>query len=64
MMALFLILLQPESFGFFLSCANCHLCYFNLAEITKFKCEWKNGENSGRSSKMMPSCKWPIISGL
>ena len=28
--------------------------------ITKFKYERKNEKDSGRSSKMKPSCKWPI----
>ena len=55
-----ILLLRPESFGFFLSCANYRLCYLNLAGITKFKCERKNEKNSGRSSKMTPSCKWPV----
>ena len=32
-------------------------CYLNLAGITKFKCERKNEKNSGRGSKMTPSCK-------
>ena len=32
----------------------------NLTEITKFKYEKKNEKNSGRSSKVTPSCKWPI----
>ena len=44
----------------FLSCANYRLCYLNLAGITKFKCERKNEKNSGRSSKMTLSGKWPI----
>ena len=44
-----------------LSCANYRLCYLNLAGITKFKCERKNEKNSGRSSKMTPSCKWPVL---
>ena len=55
-----ILLLRPESFGFFLSCANYRLCYLNLAGITKFKCERKNEKNSGRNRKMTPSCKWPI----
>ena len=55
-----ILLLRPESYGFFLSCVNCRLCYLNLAGITKFKCERKNEKNSGRGSKMTPSCKWPI----
>ena len=36
------------------------LCYLNLAGIAKFKYEKKNEEDSGRSSKMTPSYKWPI----
>ena len=35
-------------------------CYLNLTGATKFKYEKKNEKNSGRSSKMRPSCKWPI----
>ena len=30
------------------------------AGITKFTYERKNEKDSGRSSKMTPSCKWPI----
>ena len=59
-----ILLLRPESFRFFLSCANYHLCYFNLAGITKFKCEWKNEENSGHSSKMTPLCRTLITGHL
>ena len=55
-----ILLLRPESFGSFLSCENYRLCYLNLPGITKFKCERKNEKNSGHSSKMTPSCKWPI----
>ena len=33
----------------------------NLAGITKFNYEKKNEKDSGRSSKMTPSRKWPII---
>ena len=36
------------------------LCYSNLTGITKFKYERKNEKDSGRSSKITPSCKWPI----
>ena len=43
----------------FLSCANYGFCHLNLAGITKFKYERKNEKDSGRSSKMTPSCKWP-----
>jgi len=34
----------------------------NLTGNTKLEYERKNEENSGRSSKMTPSCKWPIDS--
>ena len=43
-----------------LSCANYGFCYLNLTGITKFKYEKKTEKNSGRSSKMTTSCKWPI----
>ena len=55
------LLLRPESFRIFLSCANYGFCHGNLAGITKFKYEKKNEKDSGRSSKMTPSCKWPIL---
>ena len=29
-------------------------------ELLNFKSEGKNEKNSGRSSKMTPSCSWPI----
>ena len=32
----------------------------NLTGGTKFTYEKKNEKNSARSSKMTPSCKWPI----
>ena len=51
-----ILLLRPESFRGLLSCAN----YSNLAGITKFECERKNEKDSGRSSKMAPSCELPI----
>ena len=54
------LLLRPESFRVFLSCANYGFYHLNLAGITKFKYEKKNEKDSGRSSKMTPSCKWPI----
>ena len=53
---------NPSGFSFLVQII--YLCYFNLAGITKFKCEWKNEENSGCSSKMMPLCKLPFNSGL
>ena len=33
---------------------------WNLTGITKFEYETKNEKDSGRGSKMRPSCKWPI----
>ena len=54
------LILRPESSRVFLSCANYGFCHLNLAGITKFKYEKKNEKDSGRSSKMTPSCKWPI----
>ena len=57
-----ILLLRPESFTFFLS-------YLNLvipARFTKqkhlFAQESKTLKDSCRSSKMTPTCKWPIIS--
>ena len=35
--------------------------YLSLTGATKFKYEKKTQKNSGRSSKMTPSCKWPIL---
>ena len=55
-----ILLLRPESFRGLLSCANLGFCHLNLTGITKFEYERKNKKNSGHSSKMMPSCKWPI----
>ena len=55
-----ILLLRPESFRVLFSCANEGFCYSNLTGITKFKYERKNEKDSGRSSKMTPSCKWPI----
>ena len=46
--------------GFFFLVQNTAFV-INLAGITKFKYEKKNEKYSGRSSKMTPSCKWPII---
>ena len=37
---------------------------FKLAGITKFKSDRKNEKNSGRSSKMTPSCKWLLAMPL
>ena len=55
-----ILLLWPESFRVLLSCANEGFCYLNLTGATKFKYEREKEKNSGRSSKMTPSCKWPI----
>ena len=55
-----ILLLRPESFKVLLSCANEGFCYSNLTGITKFKYEGRNEKDSGRRSKITPSCKWPI----
>ena len=47
----------PSGFSFLVQNGFCHLI---LAVITKFKYEKKNEKDSGGSSKMTPSCKWPI----
>ena len=52
------------TFGFLLSCPSYRLCYLNLAGITKFKFERRNEKNCGHSSKMTPSCKWPIAADV
>ena len=44
-----------------LLCANQWFCYLSLTGAFKFKYEKKNEKNSGRNSKMTPSCKWPIV---
>ena len=57
-----ILLLRPESFTFFLS----YLLMAIPARFTKQKHliaqESKTLKDSCRSSKMTPSCKWPIIS--
>ena len=55
-----ILLLRLESFRVLLSCANKGFCYLTLAGINKFKRERKNEKDSGRSSEMTPSFKWPI----
>ena len=55
-----ILLLRPESLRVLLSCANMGFRYLNPAGITEFKYERKNEKDSGRSSKMTPSCLWPI----
>ena len=47
-----ILLLQPEPFKVLLSCVNKGFCFVNLAGITKFKYERRNGKDSGHSSKM------------
>ena len=56
------LLLRPESFRVFLSCANYGFCHLNLAGITKYNYGKKNEKDSGRICKMTPSCKWPMAS--
>ena len=56
-----ILLLRPESSRVFLSCANYGFCRLNLARTIKFKYESENEKDCGRSSKMMPSCKGPIV---
>ena len=46
--------------GFFFLVRIKALVFFNLAGVTKFK----NEKDSGRSSKMTPSCKLPIVSTI
>ena len=53
-----ILLLSPgssEGFAFF--CKLELFCYLNLTGATKFKYERKSEKNSGRNSKMTPSCK-------
>ena len=56
------LLPRPESFRVLLSSADKDFCFVNVAGITKFKYERTNERESGRSSKMTPSCKWPFAS--
>ena len=56
-----ILLLRPQSFRVLFSCANKGFFYLTLAGINKFRCERKNEKDSGRSSEMTPSCKWPIF---
>ena len=50
--------------GFFFLVRIKALVFFNLAGVIKFKYERKNEKDSGRSSKMTPSCKLPIVSTI
>ena len=52
--------LRPESSRVFFSCANENFCHPNFAGISKLRYERKNEKRCGRSSRMTPSCKWPI----
>ena len=53
-----ILLLSPgSSEGFALLCKLELFCYLNLTGATKFKYERKSEKNSGRNSKMTPSCK-------
>ena len=56
-----MLLPRPESFRMLFSCANQGFCYLNLAGITEFKYKRTNEKDSGHSSQMTPSCKWPIF---
>ena len=56
-----ILLLRPESFRVVQIKA---VVFLNLSGITKFKYERKNEKDSCRSSKMTPSCKWPIAQVL
>ena len=55
-----ILLLQAESFRVLLSCASQGFCHLILTGITKFKYGRQNEKDSGHSSKMTLSCKWPI----
>ena len=53
-----ILLLSPgSSEGFAFLCKLELFCYLNLTGATKFKYERKSEKNSGRNSKMTPSCK-------
>ena len=59
-----ILLLQPEPCKVLLSCVNKGFCFVNLAGITKFKYERRNGKDSGRSSKMRTMFKLAWVSGV
>ena len=61
MMASFYYYDQDPSEFCFLAWIRFSFCYLNVTGTTKFKYEKKTQKNSGRSSKMTPSCKWTII---
>ena len=50
---------NPSGFSFLVQIMA--FCHINFAGITKFKYEKKNEKDSGRSSKMTPSSKWPVV---
>ena len=52
---------DPNPSGVCFLVQNKGFCFLNLAGITKFKYDRKNEKDSGRSSKMTPSCKWPVV---
>ena len=53
-----ILLLSPgSSEGFAFLCKLELFCYLNLTGATKFKYVRKSEKNSGRNSKMTPSCK-------
>ena len=55
-----ILLLRPESFSFFLSYSNLVIPARFQWRKPKFAQESKPLKDSGRSSKMTSSCKWPI----
>ena len=56
-----ILLLWPECFSFFLSYLNFVIPVMCTKQKPLFAQESKTLKDSGRSSKMMSSCKWPII---
>ena len=59
-----ILLLQPEPFKVLLSCVNKGFCFVNLAGITKFKYDSRNGKDSDHSSKIRTMYKLPGVSGV
>ena len=59
-----ILLLWPESFSFFLSYLNLVIPVRFQWQKPKFAQESKPLKDSGHSSKMTSSCKWPIIRAL
>ena len=55
-----ILLLRPEFFRVLLSCANWDFCFLSSLRLPNLK--WKEKQkDAGRGSKMMPSCKWPVV---